>query len=887
MKKLFILFSVFIASLQLMAIDVTFRVDMSQQTVSPNGVHVAGTFNSWNPAATLMTNSGNNIYTVVINLTAGTSYQYKFINGNAWGTDESVPAACGVPNGSGGYNRQVTGPATATVLDAVCFSQCGPCGTPVTLTLKVDMSQQTVSPNGVHVAGSFNGWSPSATTMTNVGSVYSATITVNSGSTQQYKFVNGNAWGTDETVPAACGVPNGSGGYNREVTLATTNLIVPTVCFSQCGPCSGALVDLTLSVDMTQQTVSPNGVHVAGTFNSWSTTATPLTNTSGNIYSVTLTGLPGGSVQDYKFINDNSWAGEEIVPEACGVPNGSGGFNRQVSLGTTNTTVPTVCFSQCAPCAAPVDLTLQVDMSQQTISPNGVHIGGTFNNWSAIANPMTSMGNGIYSATINVYGNTVHTFKFVNGDAWTEAEIVPVACGVPDGIGGYNRQVTVGTTNLVVNPVCFGQCGNCAPMVNLTLQVDMSMQTVSPAGVHVAGSFNAWNSSSTPMDAIGNGKYSVTLTLISDSAYQYKFINGDTWAGEEIVPELCGVPNGTGGFNREAEMGTSSVVLPAICFSDCDLCPVPHSVTFQVDMSTQTVSPDGVHIVGNFQGWDPAATPMLAMANNVFEYTAQIQPNTNVEYKFINSNTWAGEELVPEACGVSNGTGGFNRYFTMPLGDTLLALKCFASCDPCPGTNYVNVLFQVDMSDETVAAEGVHLTGSFQGWDPATTEMTLIGGGIYQKTMLITAGETHQYKFINGNTWLGEEVVPEACGVSNGVGGFNRELVVPEADTTLDLVCFSLCGICPVGIDEAPESTFTVYPNPAKTELHINVMQNLGFAEIILSDLKGKVVLAQYAENLRSGNDYKVIVNHLSNGFYILKIKHAQGITTQKVVINK
>jgi hypothetical protein len=199
----------------------------------------------------------------------------------------------------------------------------------------------------------------------------------------------------------------------------------------------------------------------------------------------------------------------------------------------------------------------------------------------------------------------------------------------------------------------------------------------------------------------------------------------------------------------------------------------------------------------------------------------------------------------------------------------------------------VNVLFQVDMSDETVAAEGVHLAGSFQGWDPATTEMTLIGGGIYQKTMLITAGETHQYKFINGNTWAGEELVPEACGVSNGTGGFNREVIVPEADTTLALVCFSLCSVCPVGIDETPESVIMVYPNPAQNELHVSSSQNLGFTEIILSDLKGKVLQAQYIENMNTNNAIKLFVNTLRNGIYIIQLKHSKGISTQKVVINK
>ena len=33
-------------------------------------------------------------------------------------------------------------------------------------------------------------------------------------------------------------------------------------------------------------------------------------------------------------------------------------------------------------------------------------------------------------------------------------------------------------------------------------------------------------------------------------------------------------------------------------------------VTFRVDMSNETVSASGVHLAGNVQGWDPAATMM-------------------------------------------------------------------------------------------------------------------------------------------------------------------------------------------------------------------------------------------------------------------------------------
>ena len=66
--------------------NVTFQVDMTGQTVSANGVHIAGDFQSaagapgnWDPAATALTQVGTtNIYEVQVSIPDGI-YQFKFI----------------------------------------------------------------------------------------------------------------------------------------------------------------------------------------------------------------------------------------------------------------------------------------------------------------------------------------------------------------------------------------------------------------------------------------------------------------------------------------------------------------------------------------------------------------------------------------------------------------------------------------------------------------------------------------------------------------------------------------------------------------------------------------------------------------------------------------
>ncbi len=95
-------------------VNITFAVDMQYQVVSPNGVHIAGSFQGWDPGATEMfDNDMDGIYTITIVLFSGAYHEYKFVNGNVWGDDEW-------------NNRNLTVPEEDTVLPAVLFNNWFP-----------------------------------------------------------------------------------------------------------------------------------------------------------------------------------------------------------------------------------------------------------------------------------------------------------------------------------------------------------------------------------------------------------------------------------------------------------------------------------------------------------------------------------------------------------------------------------------------------------------------------------------------------------------------------------------------------------------------------------------------------------------------------------------
>lgn len=215
------------------------------------------------------------------------------------------------------------------------------------------------------------------------------------------------------------------------------------------------------------------------------------------------------------------------------------------------------------------------------------------------------------------------------------------------------------------------------------------------------------------------------------------------------------------------------------------------NITFRVNMTNQVVDPAGMHVAGNFQGWTPANSPMSVDPNdpNVWVYTAKIPQGSGIEYKFVNGlGGWEG------IGGLSCANAGGNRHLAVE-NDTTLGLVVYGRCDNTPPGLPRSVTFRVDMTGLTVSPLGVHVAGSFQGWNPNGTPMSqsATNPSIYTYTTQILQGVSIQWKYINGNAWGNDEAVPSACGQDNGLGGYNRYLVV-VGDTILPAYLFGSCN---------------------------------------------------------------------------------------------
>ncbi len=479
-----------------------------------------------------------------------------------------------------------------------------------------------------------------------------------------------------------------------------------------------------------------------------------------------------------------------------------------------------------------------------------------------------------------------YQFKYINGEGWNFSEVVPNACRVD---GTENRGVTVGMMPLVLGPVCLSECGDCGTRT-IVFRVDMSLSAdgVNPNGVHVAGSFQGWDATSNELlDTDSDLIYTYTHNYVPvnpavNDTLIFKYINDNAFSGfEENISGDCAQEGDTG--NRQEIISENTTVLPAYCYNTCETCVSPTVVTFQVDMSLETVNANGVHIAGAFQGWDAGATTMTDTGSGVWEYTVELAPG-DYQFKYINGNTWDNpNESLPGECNV-----GGNRSITVLEEASQEVLNCYNQCgslcevDPLPA----DITFSLDMNGlEAISPDGVWLIGGFTNppWQGGATQMTDDNSdGIYIATLNAAGPANIQYKFVNGDVSVSENEENagiELCGIANGIGGFNRTHARSGSNETLAIACFDQCD-CESSVEEtALLNSLNIYPNPATDRVNITFASERELTVKLVNSL-GQIVYNQFAIN----DLVTISTSSLAAGLYTIQLEN-EAISVNKILI--
>ena len=301
------------------------------------------------------------------------------------------------------------------------------------------------SADTVHLAGTFNDWSPTATPMIQEGTAFKASVTLADGE-YQYKFVvNGTDWRHDPLNPDTA--DDNNGGLNSVLKVSAAAAAAQSTTGTGTRPLAAEpLPDGTYRVTFRLRDTSAKTAAVAGSFNGWSTTTNPMKRDGPDM--VATVDLPAGTYE-YKFVlEDTAWLTDPSNPLTA--DDGQGNTNSVLRLGTGGGTVATA-----APTAAPKI----VPCPSVAIEPLGqghnrvtfrhravdgttsVSLAGSFNGWDVAKNPMTRT-DGEHVATVEL-NDGKHFYKFFeDGERWVADPRNPVTA--EDGMGGLNSVLRIG-----------------------------------------------------------------------------------------------------------------------------------------------------------------------------------------------------------------------------------------------------------------------------------------------------------------------------------------------------------------------------------------------------------------------------------------------------------
>jgi hypothetical protein len=385
-----------------------------------------------------------------------------------------------------------------------------------------------------------------------------------------------------------------------------------------------------------------------------------------------------------------------------------------------------------------------------------------------------------------------------------------------------------------------------------------------------------------------------TVALPVNGTYEFRIVDsfGDglvdgTNTGTYLAEVLCSWGNdlilsGSGALPNDPGAATANV--PSWDSSVFDLsCIQMKNVTFQVDMNQVTQGFTTPEVNGFWNNWCGNCNAMTdANGDGIWTVTLPLPVGSTQEFKY-SADAWTIQEMNDPTAPCTNGNATYtNRVLVVPAADTTLPVVCWSSCFGCTVDVTLKVNMAWEVANNAISANGVHVAGDFQGWNPGATQMSdADNDGIYEVTINVPANSSIQYKFINGNAWGTDESVPAACSVA---GTANRGATFAYGDSTLSPVCFGKCTDCMASLDEALQNV-SLFPNPTRGQFNLARMDAASEVEVSVLDLQGKVLTV--ATWNAGAESLGIDLGNFANGVYMVRLSSEEGSRTLRVSVQK
>ena len=293
-----------------------------------------------------------------------------------------------------------------------------------------------------------------------------------------------DSWAWKDTAAANVGnwVFGGDNCTDGSTTIQTSNCPFPL-----CGSAPPLVTyNVTLEVNTASiyqngGSVGPNGMYAGGGFVGDAMGLQLTQNTTDTLkWSGVATVIAGSSPNHYTFLNSPSNGGdwgakENLAGLPCGDPSN---YNDRLLPNIFSDTTLQHCFGSCetdGSCPPPptsfVDITFTLNVSSiiqlgGSIDSTGMFIAGGGNFGNPGDNPMTDLGNGVWSFTVNKPIGFTSDYTFTNGNSgWGAKENIS---GLPCAVPPYDDRNLAPVYSDTTIQHCFGTCdydGTCSSVV--------------------------------------------------------------------------------------------------------------------------------------------------------------------------------------------------------------------------------------------------------------------------------------------------------------------------------------------------------------------------------------------------------------------------------------